>query len=126
MVSGEWLAALFAIRHSPFALSQPQHLPSQRKVVAQILRGPGVDDAAALEGDGAVRQGEREIEVVVDDDDRDLAAELVEALEELLDDGRSEALEGLVEEEHAHGAGERARDRDHLLLAAGEEVGRRV
>ena len=85
-----------------------------------------MDHAAALERDGAVGQRQRQVEVVVDDDDRDLVAQLVEALEQLLDDRRREALEGLVEQEHAHVAGERARDRHHLLLAAGEVVGRRA
>ena len=49
---------------------------------------------------------------------------LSNALEQLLDDGRREALERLVEQQHAHVAGQRARDRHHLLLAAGEVVGR--
>src|SRR3954462_776111 len=103
--------------------SQPQHLAPQSEVVAKVPRRPAVDHAAALERDGAVGKRQRQIEVMVDDDDRDLVAELIEALEELLDDGRREALERLVEEEHAHVAGERAGDRHHLLLAAGEEIG---
>ena len=49
---------------------------------------------------------------------------LSNALEQLLDDGRREALERLVEQQHAHVAGQRAGDRHHLLLAAGEIVGR--
>ena len=56
----------------------------------------------------------------------DLVAELVEALEELLDDGGGESLERLVEQEHAHVARQRAGDRHHLLLAARQEVGRRI
>src|SRR3712207_5656939 len=64
--------------------------------------------------------------MVVDDDDGDLAPEPVEAFEQLLDDGRSKTLEGLVEEEHLHVARKGARDRHHLLLAAGQEVRRSV
>ena len=60
--------------------------------------------------------------MVIDEDDRHLVAELVEALEELLDDRRGEALEGFVEEKHADLSGKRPRDRHHLLLAAREEI----
>ena len=56
--------------------------------------------------------------MMVDDDDRDLLAQLVEALEQLLDHGRRQTLERLVEQKHANVAGQRARNRHHLLLAA--------
>ena len=88
--------------------------------------GPTCVTCAALERDGAVRQRERQVEVVVDDDDRDLVAQLVEGLEQFLDHRRRQALEGLVEQQHLRVAGERPRHRDHLLLAARKVVGRRA
>src|SRR5262245_47088915 len=63
---------------------------------------------------------------MIDDDDRNLATELVEAFEQLFDDRRRQSFEWLVEEKDAHIAGQRAGNRHHLLLAAGQVVGRRV
>ena len=42
---------------------------------------------------------------------------------ELLDDPRREAERGLVEQQHARAGHQRAADREHLLLAAGEQAG---
>src|SRR5688572_2759068 len=64
--------------------------------------------------------------MVIDEDDRHLVAELVEALEELLDDGGGESLERLVEQEDADVARQGAGDGHHLLLAARQEIGRRI
>ena len=88
--------------------------------------GADVRDRAALERHGAVGQRQRQVEVMVDDQDRDLVAQLVESLEQLFDDRRREALEGLVEQQHAGVARERTRHRHHLLLAARQVVGRRA
>ena len=63
---------------------------------------------------------------MIDDDHRDLLAQPVEGFEQLLGDGGRKPLERLVEQKHPHVAGERARDGDHLLLAARQIVGRRV
>ena len=43
-------------------------------------------------------------------------------LHHLLHDGGGEALEGLIEQDHAGGRHQRARDRHHLPLAAGEAL----
>ena len=69
---------------------------------------------------------EREVEVVIDDHDRHFVPQLVEGHEELLDHRRREAFERLVEQQHPRVAGQRARHRDHLLLAARKIVGRRA
>jgi hypothetical protein len=45
----------------------------------------------SAERDRAIRERKRQIEVVIDDQDRDLASKLVERLEQLLDHGRSKA-----------------------------------
>ena len=85
-----------------------------------------MDARAALQHDGAVRQRQRQVEMVVDDDDADLLPELVEGLEQFLDDGRRQPLEGLVQQQHAGVARQRPGHRDHLLFAAREVVGRRM
>src|SRR3712207_3273893 len=85
-----------------------------------------MDHSPTFKGDRTVGQGECEVQVMVDNDDRNLMAELVETLEELLDDSRSKTFEGLVQEQHLHVAREGACDRHHLLLAAGEKIRRGV
>src|SRR5690606_14497105 len=76
--------------------------------------------------DGAVGEGEGEVEIVIDDDDRNLAPEPVEALEKLLDDGWCQSLERLVQQKHLHVTRKRAGDGHHLLLTAGKEIRRRI
>src|SRR5215471_306531 len=78
-------------------LLQPQHLAAQIQILRQSLRWAHVRHLPTFERDCAIRKRKREIEVVIDDQDRDLASKLVERLEQLLDHGRSEALERLVE-----------------------------
>src|ERR1700687_3634452 len=63
---------------------------------------------------------------MLDDDHRDFPAQAVEGLEQFLDDRGSKALERLVEPAHPDVPRQRARHRDHLLLATGEEIRRRV
>ena len=63
---------------------------------------------------------------MVDDDHRDVVAQLIEGFEQFLGDGGGESFERLVEQQHAHVSHKRAGDRQHLLLAAREIVGRRV
>lgn len=62
-----------------------------------------MDHAAALQCNRPVGQGEREIELLVDDDERNLAPEAVEALMELVDGGMRETLERLAAEQEGHG-----------------------
>src|SRR5918994_1155715 len=85
-----------------------------------------MDHPPAFESDGPIGEGEREVEMVIDENDRDLVPKPVEALEQLLDYRRGKALEGFVEEERADVSGERPRDCYHLLLTAGQEVRRSV
>src|SRR3954469_22318058 len=65
-------------------LSQPQHLSAQVEIVAQYPGRPLVDHPAALQRHRGVRQRQRQIEVMVDDDDGDFLAQAVERLEQLL------------------------------------------
>src|SRR5262245_66020129 len=64
--------------------------------------------------------------MVVDDDDGNFPAKLVEALEQLLDYGGCEPFERFVQQQHSYVSRQRARYRHHLLLAARQIVGRRV
>src|SRR5258708_6796975 len=85
----------------------------------------GVTHAPGVGQVGAVGEREHQVEVVLDDEDRDLAAQLIERLEHFLHHRRREPLERLVEEQQAHVARKRARDRHHLLFATPEHVGLR-
>src|SRR5450759_1710206 len=69
-----------------------------------------------------VGQRQHQIEIVFDDEDGDLTAQLVERLEYFLDYRGSQTLEWLVQHQQPHIAREGAGDRDHLLLAAGEHI----
>src|SRR5215475_3534603 len=64
--------------------------------------------------------------MMVDDDYRDLMPKPIERLEQFLRDGRGESFEWLIEQQHAHVAGQGARDSDHLLFAPRQIVGGRV
>jgi len=77
-------------------LLQPQHLSAQVQVLRQRLRWAHVRHLPTFERDRAIGERKRQIEVVIDDQDRDLASKLVERLEQLLDHGRSKTLERLV------------------------------
>ena len=63
---------------------------------------------------------------MVDNEQGDLVPQLVKSFEEFLGDGGRKALERLVKQQHPHVAGERTRNRHHLLLAAGQKIGRHV
>src|SRR5690606_20964058 len=85
-----------------------------------------MDHTATFEGDGAIGEGEGEVEIVIDDDDRNLAPEPVEALEQLLDNGGRQSFERLVQQKHLHVAGKRAGDGHHLPPTARNEICGRV
>ena len=82
---------------------------------------PALDDPAVVEHDDLVGVADRREPVR----DRDRRAALGEPVERLLDGALGLRVEGarrLVEHEHGRVAQDRARDRDALLLAAGEAV----
>ena len=75
--------------------------------------------AAGLEDVGAVRDVQRVVDVLLDQQDRPaLGLELGDGLEDPLDHQRRQAERRLVEQEQARPAHERPPDRQHLLLAA--------
>src|SRR5262249_50226996 len=102
-----------------------EHLAPQVQVVAKSAGLAGPLHLAALQCDGAVGEGERQVEMVVDDDDRDLPPQRVEAFERLLDDRRRQTLERLIEEQHADVAGSVPRPPHHRLPSAGKKTARR-
>src|SRR5881296_853062 len=94
-------------------------------VLAQLRALAFEHDAPDLEQVRAVRHVERRVRVLLDDEDGEalLLVEPAHELEELLDDDGREAERGLVEEEEPRPRQARARDREHLLLAAREGPG---
>src|SRR4051812_45350468 len=102
--------------------SQPEHLSAQVEIVTQRLRGSLMNYPAAFQRHGGIGQRQREVKVMVDDDDGDFLAQAIERLEQLLDHGGRQTLERLIEQQHADVAGQCAGDCDHLLLAPGEII----
>src|SRR6476646_2046756 len=85
-----------------------------------------MDYPAAFQRDCAVRQGKRQIKVVIDDDDGDLVAQSIEGLEQLLDNRRRQAFERLVKQENPDVAGKCPGYSHHLLFAARKIVSRAI
>src|SRR5436190_7619698 len=94
-------------------------------VCAQLVARTVDDDASDLEHVRTSGRGEREVRVLLDDEDRGalVAVELGEDVEDLLDDQRCEPERGLVEQEESRASHQRAPECEHLLLAAGERAG---
>src|SRR6185369_2794478 len=80
------------------------------------------DDLAALHHEVLVRERAREVVVLLDEQDRELAGfrERADRALDVLDDRRLDAFGGLVEDEKPWSHRERASDRELLLLAAGQ------
>src|SRR5262249_5561225 len=106
--------------------SHPQHLPPQVEIIFEQGGDAVPSDGAALEHHCPVRQSECKVEVMVNNDQRDLLSEPVENFEQFLSDGGRKSLERLIKQEHLHVAGQCAGNGDHLLFATGQIVGRRI
>ena len=99
--------------------------PVERSRVAQKrVAGRAMHDLATIEHDRLLRQLQRQARVLLDDDDREFAGahDLADHFHQLLHDYWREALHRLVEQQELRVGHERARDRQHLLLATGELV----
>ena len=97
--------------------------PDPLGVAEQLARRARVDDAAAVEHDDLLRDARDDGEVLLDEQHgRELRGAL-ERRRDLGDEQRREPLRRLVDEQHRVLVQERAGDRDHLLLAAGERAG---
>src|SRR3984957_20253845 len=64
-------------------LSQPEHLAAQIEIVAQRFRRALMNHLAALQRHRGGGQRQRQIEIVIDDDDGDFLAQSVESFEQL-------------------------------------------
>src|SRR5204862_76207 len=90
-------------------------------VVLELGRGAGEADLALVHDVMAVGDRQGGTQVLLDQEHRKaLALEIVEHRDDLLDDHGRQPLGRLVEQEQRRIEHERARDRKHLLLAAGE------
>src|SRR2546428_1600806 len=82
------------------------------------------DDAAAVEDDDVVGDVEHQLGVLLDQHDREpLGLETADRRHDLGDDLGRQAFGRLVHQEHPRVRHQRAADREHLLLAAGERRG---
>src|SRR6266699_1241126 len=99
--------------------------PADVRLREQLRRPAFGGDAALLEHVGARGELEREGSVLLDEHHGDAArVDLLDHLEHGEHYPRGEAERGLVEQEQARLRHERAPDREHLLLAAGERARR--
>src|SRR3990170_633234 len=88
----------------------------------QLLDGAAEADVGLAHEVDAVGEGHRDLQVVLDEEDRHAGlVDLGQDVADLLDQERGEALGGLVDQQQAGVAHQRPRDREHLLLAAGQE-----
>src|SRR5215813_6713806 len=86
----------------------------------QCRRRPGQDGASRLEDIAPVREPEREIHVLLDEEDADalLLADAPYQGADLLNHDGGQTEKRLVDHEQARAGHEPARDGDHLLLPA--------
>ena len=83
-----------------------------------------MDDPAALEDERGLGERERDLGVLLDQDEGGpvLGSQTPDRRRQLLDHDRRQALERLVEQEQGRVRHQRPGDREHLLLAAGQLV----
>src|SRR5262249_26076265 len=107
----------FHLMRSAFQISR-----ADLRTLEQLAAGTGERDQAVDHDIAAVGELERMERVLLDQEYRELvlAVELTDGGENSFDQKRREAERGLVEEKEPRAAHERARDRQHLLLAARE------
>ncbi len=92
----------------------------QFTVARQLGGGHLLRDAAVHHHADAVRRGDRDAQVLLDQQHGDLAArrQITQRLRDLFDDARRQALGGFVHHEQLRLEQQRAADRQHLLFAA--------
>src|SRR5262245_2850567 len=88
------------------------------RVLLQLFRRAVVDDAPALEHVGAVREPERDVDELLDQEHaHSLRGRLLERRDQALDDDRREPERQLVDEHELGSRDKRLGENDHLLLA---------
>src|SRR5262249_36064636 len=107
---------------SPPPRLERQVLVADRLVLAELAGGAVIADLPLLEHVHAIGQIEGEPDVLLGEEDREpVGLELPVLLLQVLDDEWREPFRRLVEEQQLRIAHQRARDRQHLLLAARQE-----
>src|SRR5262249_42256867 len=92
-----------------------------RQAGVETVGGNLVHDTSAVHHVMAVRDGRRELQILLHEENREsLGLQLADGRPDLLDDDRRQSLGGLVEEQQARPGAEDAADRQHLLLAPRE------
>src|SRR4030095_7297341 len=93
-------------------------------VLGELGGGARQHDAAGFQHVAPVGDAQRHRGVLLDQQDRGaLAVDRADRVEDLLDQHRSQSHRGLIQQQQARPSHERASDRQHLLLAAGEGAG---
>ena len=96
-----------------------EHGPEQLRALEQLGGGPGEPELPLLHEDGPVGELQRDVDRLLDDDDRHPGlVRLVHDLDELADDRGREAEGELVDEEERGVGHQCLADGEHLLLAA--------
>ncbi len=102
----------------------PEIAVAHLRAVGELARAAGEGDAAHLEHDGAVGDGERHRRVLLDEHDgHALAVDLADDLADLPDHLRRQAERRLIEQQHPRAGHQGAADGQHLLLAPRQEAG---
>src|SRR5438128_9388488 len=96
----------------------PEELEPELRVRVERARGALPDDRAVADHVRPVRERERQVGVLLDQQDRRRAPQLAQHGPHHLHDRRRQTLEGLVEQQEVHVAHERAGDRQELELTA--------
>src|SRR5579863_1421159 len=99
-------------------------LRDQGFVVEDFAGVAGEDAAASVENDRLIGNLKRELPVLLDQNDGlSFFLQPLDGAADLRDDQWGEAFRRFVEQQHTRVAHQRAADRQHLLLAAGERAG---
>src|SRR5690606_23288091 len=102
---------------------QAQELVLQRLVGGELRHRAAMDDAAVVDDRDGVAQRPREMEILLDQQDRRLRRYLAEGVDHGADDRRGQPLGRLVDQDQVALLDDGARDGQHLLLPAGKRVG---
>src|SRR5207342_2518766 len=108
------------------AMSSAAKVGLAELLVLEKLRRLSLEHHAACREDvAAVRDGQRHVRILLDDEHRDTGrVHLLDDLEAPLDEDRGEAHGRLVHEHELGARHERTAHRDHLLLASGQRAGK--
>src|ERR1700694_4578883 len=100
---------------------EPEMLARERRIAHQLLDLAGERDTALVQHNDVVHQAVRDAQVLLHQQDRRNVRGAAQRVDDVPDDERCEALRRFVDEQDAVvGVQQRTRQRDHLLLPAGE------